>query len=179
MADTRTIEVWESQFDNSQLALGHYNFQIAKSVITAPGATPTFNMVWQSQGLAPDTIISWDVNYGLNWTKVLPTLGATVVIGGKWARCDKGQILDIDANGYFEASSSPATKDFLAIGNNGFSPQGGGGIYIVVGLQDSSGKWNPIYFEPTALYTGGGGQWQPQEVNPPLFLLNFSLLRFV
>jgi len=164
MADTRTIEVWESQFDNAALSADHYNFQIAKSVITAVGAKPVFNMVWRSEGLAPDTTIQWDVKYGLNWTKVLPKVGATVVIGGKWAACNKGQILDIDANGYFQASSSPAVPDFLAIGNNAFTPQGGGGIYVIVGLQDESGSFKPVYYEPTTLYTGGGGQWQPQEI---------------
>jgi hypothetical protein len=164
MADTRTIEVWESQYDNTELAKGGYNFQIAKSVIKAAGTTPVFNMIWQSEALAPDSKISWNVKYGLNWTKILPVEGATVVIGGKWKACNKGQVLDIDTGGYFQDSSSPPVPDFLAIGKNNYTLPGGGGIYIVVGLQDTSGKWNPIYYEPTALYTGGSGKWQPLEI---------------
>lgn len=116
-------------------------------------------MIWRSEGLGPDTKISWNVEYGLNWTKTLPTVGSTVVLGSFWHACDKGQILDINSGGYFVPSTKPAIDGFMAVGQNSYVPQTGGGIYIIVGLKDATGKYNPIYYEPTALYTSGGGQY--------------------
>jgi hypothetical protein len=163
MSDIRSIEVWESEYDTNQLAASKYNFQIAKSVITADG-TAVYNTVWQSQALQPDATVSWHVDYAFNWTKQLPSTGATIVIGGKWQACNKGQTVDIDASGYFSTPTTGGAAGWMNIGTNNFSPQSGGGINIVVGIKNAvTGKYDAIFVDPSVLFTGGNGQWQPQE----------------
>jgi hypothetical protein len=74
--------------------------------------------------------------------------GANVTIGGKWQACDKGQIFDIGSNGFFTESESDPVDGCIAIGNNNFHPEGGAGIYIVIGIKDTeTGKFNPIFFD--------------------------------
>jgi hypothetical protein len=47
----RVIEVYESKYDLDQLSDSNYCYQIAKSVASAPGKKPQYNMIWQSAGL--------------------------------------------------------------------------------------------------------------------------------
>jgi hypothetical protein len=161
MADTRTVEIWESEYDSRELAKDSYNFHIAKSVIK--DGKLIFNTVWQSVALQPDATVSWNVQYAFNWTKTLPTDGATVVIGGKWQPCNKRQSVDIDNMGYF-TDPVARTDGFMSIGNNGYSPQGGGGLHIVVGVQNAdTKKFDVIFVDPFEIFTGGSGQFQPKE----------------
>jgi len=144
------------------LSQNHWNFQIAKSVST-PDQAAHSNVVWQSKALAPRTIIQWKDLYGLNWTSTLPDPGVTVTIGGKWQACAKGEVFDIDSNGFFTASQVAKDKNFLKVGKVNYQYPGAPGLHIIIGIQNSEGYFDPIYVDPTALALNDTASYQPQE----------------
>lgn len=98
MADIRTLHWYESAADNQAITANGWRFQVAKSVATGNGA-PIYNVVWQSQGVAPVTDISWKAQYALNWTAALISPGVKVNVGGRWQRCNKGETYDLNPQG--------------------------------------------------------------------------------
>lgn len=162
----RTLNWYESADDSTAIISNGWNFQIAKSVATGTG-TPTYNLVWQSQALAPITTISWKVQYALSWTAAVPTAGVKVKIQGQWQKCDKGQSFDIDNNGYWQPSATkpdPTDAAWLKVGNINYSYPGVLGLHIVVGVFNAvTGKFEPIFVDEATLPAGSSGRYQPQE----------------
>ena len=66
-ASRREVSVWESATDLLALSRNQFNFQFAKSVLGKNGEI-TYNIIWQSQNLAPRFSISWEPIYALNWS---------------------------------------------------------------------------------------------------------------
>lgn len=158
---TRTVMVWESQFDLNKLKASNYNFQIAKSVVSASGKVIS-NVIWKSTALAPTYNISWDVVYALNWTAKLPADGATVVAGSVWQPCAKGEVYDIGEDGFFAPSTATPEPGFMSIGSNNYTIEGND-LHVIIGVQNTSGGYDIIYTEPSVLFTHGSGKWQPTE----------------
>lgn len=162
---TRTIEVWESQYDAQRLADSNYYLQVAKAMLSGDDATPKYNVIWRSEVVATSTKITWAPKYGVNWTKNIPkTAGASIVVESKWTACEQGAVLDIDQYGFFAPSSAKGVPGFLSIGSNNYMPHGGGGVFVIIGIQDLTGEWMPIYYEFAELFHGYSGKWQPHEV---------------
>ncbi|KAK0708859.1 hypothetical protein B0T21DRAFT_428120 [Apiosordaria backusii] len=166
MADVRTLHWYESAADNQSIAANGWRFQVAKSVATA-NAAPTFNVVWQSQGVAPATDISWKVQYALNWTAAVPANGVKVSVGGTWQRCNKGETYDLNEQGYWVPSASPAGPDgagWLNIGSINYSYPGVLGIHIIVGVMNNeTGRYEPIFIDQSVLPEGSSAKYQPLE----------------
>ncbi|KAH8908530.1 hypothetical protein BR93DRAFT_489877 [Coniochaeta sp. PMI_546] len=166
MADTRTLNWFESDADNKSILDNGWNFQIAKSVATG-SAAPTYNLVWQSQALAPVTIISWKIQYALSWTAAVPSDGVKIKIQGQWQKCDKGQSFDIDSRGYWRPSTkpvSPSDASWLNVGNINYSYPGVLGLHIIVGvLNAQTGKYEAVFVDQATLPAGSSAKYQPQE----------------
>lgn len=168
----RCIEVWESAYNAKKLSENHYNFQIAKSVITGTGGT-TCNVVWQSRSIAPKTSISWKNIYGLNWTAKMPAAGLPVTLSGNWQACSIGDIYDLDKNGFWIEAELADNGDakFMNVGKVNYThPDGGHGIHIVVGVQKDASpnspnykNFDPIYVDPITTPVGSCAKYQPQE----------------
>ena len=139
----RTVALWEYPYDLGQLNANGLKFCVAKSVIDGTGKVH-YNMVWRSLGLAPRAVITWTVQYGLNWTLDVPTAKANITIGGAWQPCNPGQVFDIDDVGLFQPSAEPPTPKFLKIGKNGYKYGGSSGISIVIGAKSADGNWEPV-----------------------------------
>ena len=164
-AAVRTLNWYESQEDNKIIASNGWRFQVAKSVATGT-AKATYNMVWQSRGVAPKTTIAWRTEYALNWTADAPSDGIAVTIGGDWQKCDKGDSYDIGPDGYWLRSKSQAgaTPGWLNVGNVDYTYDGVLGIHIVVGVMNSkTGEWDPVFVDGTQLPRGSSAKYQPQE----------------
>ncbi|KAF8850498.1 hypothetical protein BDZ45DRAFT_751655 [Acephala macrosclerotiorum] len=112
MAAQRQITVWESEYNAVQLQKSNYNFNIAKAVSTG-GADAKANLIWQSKAIAPVTTITWNTIYALNWTVSLPKASVSVIVGGNWQKCAKGQIYELAPSGYWKASSLDLTPGFM------------------------------------------------------------------
>ena len=163
MATTRVITVWQGQYDLAQLKQSGYNFQIAKSVATTPGGPPKYNVVWKSKAIAPTTKISWDQVYALNWTADLPVSGAAVIVGGSWQQCAKGEVYDLDANGFWVKSSETPKPGFMSVGKVKYQYPNTPGINIVIGVQNESGDYDSIFVDPTVVFMNGSATYQPLE----------------
>ncbi|KAK4200938.1 hypothetical protein QBC40DRAFT_296174 [Triangularia verruculosa] len=166
MSDIRTLHWYESAADNQSIAANGWRFQVAKSVATA-NAAPTFNIVWQSQGIAPATDISWKVEYALNWTAQVPASGVKVTVGGAWQQCNKGDSYDLNEHGYWVPSATPAGPDgagWLNVGAINYSYPGVLGIHIVVGVKNNeTGRFEPIFLDLSTLPEGSSAKYQPLE----------------
>ena len=143
----RTVALWESGYDNTLLNNNGFKFCIAKSVIDKTGQL-SFNMVWQSKVPRPRATISWNVQYGLNWTTAVPSGNAQVSVGGAWQACNPGDSYDLNADGLW-VKSNPATSqpkpNFLNIGKNNCQYPGVTGINIIVGVLNSAGDdYDPV-----------------------------------
>jgi hypothetical protein len=138
-----------------------WNFQLVKTVASAQG--PVTNLVWQSQKVAPNTYISWTPQYGLNWSTIVPDKGLEITLTGSWQACNLGQVYDIDKEGYWQTSQSPPDPDFMKIGIIDVHYPGTDGIHIVVGIESSSGEWDPVFIDPVLLPVGSTAKYQPQE----------------
>jgi len=159
----RTLNWYESEDDATSIKANGWNFQVAKCVASAT-AGPTYNVVWQSQSLAPDTTITWDVKYALGWTAAVPSNGVQVAIKGKWQPCDKGDAYDIDDNGYWQPSSTAGTAGWLTVGTINYSYPKVLGIHIVVGVFNPLTKvYEAVWVDKTTMPSGSSGQYQPQE----------------
>ena len=139
---TRTVALWESAYDNTLLNKNEFNFCIAKSVIDKTGQ-PIFNVVWQSKAPRPRATISWQVQYGLNWSTGVPDgSNAQVTVGGAWQACNPGESFDLTSDGLW-APSAPGTGNprpgFLNVGKNYCQYPGQTGINILVGVLNSAG----------------------------------------
>ncbi|EGU87815.1 hypothetical protein FOPG_07026 [Fusarium oxysporum f. sp. conglutinans race 2 54008] len=138
----------------------NYQLQLAKSVTNSSGSV-TYNMVYQSQLLAPDMEIQWTANYGLNWAANSPNPGATVNYAGNWQPCAAGESYDLNNVGaWVPNQSNPNAKpNCLNVGNNDY----GESVYISVRVQDASGNWSPIWVSPDKLVQQSGGEYEPLE----------------
>jgi hypothetical protein len=163
MSTSRTLHWWETQYNVGKIIENNWQFQIAKSV--AAGSLPaTSNVIWQSQGIAPETTIAWDVDYALNWTATLPPSGARVAITGKWQPCAKGQVFDIGKDGFFTPSAEKPIDGWMKVGKVDYKYPGVDGIHIVVGVKNTiTGKYDAVYIDPTELPPGSSAKYQPQE----------------
>ncbi|MCJ1407579.1 hypothetical protein MMC19_001650 [Ptychographa xylographoides] len=159
----RNLIVWQSKPDQDRLRKSGYNFQIAKSVSTAPGGPLSYNVVWKSRGIAQKSSISWRAVYALNWTPYIPAAGANVNVGGHWQQCNKGDVFDLDNNGFWRRSGEAQAPEFLKVGKVHYSYPDTPGIHIVVGVLSASGDYDSIYVDPTALSLGSTAIYQPQE----------------
>lgn len=162
----RKLHWFESRDDAVNIRNNGWNLQLAKAVKSGSAAT-TYNLIWGSQALAPDTSISWKAEYGLNWTAQVPNDGKSISIGGEWQACNKGQSFDIDSLGYWRASARPVPAeraDWLNVGNIEYSYPGVLGLHIVVGVRNAiSGDFEPIFVDKATLPPGSSGWYQPQE----------------
>jgi len=158
---TRTLTLWESQYNAARLFRDHWNFQIAKSVATGSGKLE-YNVIWQSKGIAPNTDISWTTNYALNWTADVPAKGMTVRLSGSWQPCAPGQVYDLDVEGFWAKSSVSPDPNFLNVGKVNRNPDLDG-IHIVVGIQNGDGSFDAIFCDTTALSPGDSAKYQPKE----------------
>ena len=159
----RTLNWYESEADATSIIANNWNLQVAKSVATG-SAAPTYNIVWQSQAIAPSTQISWKVQYALAWTAVVPSEGVTVKIRGNWQKCDKGESYDINPLGYWQKSDSAGQAGWLNVGKIDYSYPGVLGIHIVVGvLNAQTGRYEPIFVDGATLPIGSSAKYQPQE----------------
>jgi hypothetical protein len=163
----RTIQVWESAFNASKLNDYHWNFQIAKSVYNGDG-TATFNVVWQSKSVAPNTLIVWQDAYALNWTATVPAPGVSVTVFGDWQACSPGQSYDLDPYGFWTPTKpDPNVKPdpkFMNVGNIQYKYPDVDGIHIVIGVQNDNGGVDIIYVDPTALPPNSSAKYQPKEL---------------
>ncbi|KAN0073371.1 hypothetical protein V8E54_008591 [Elaphomyces granulatus] len=160
----RSIQVWESAFNATKLSDNKWNFQIAKSVNNGDG-NKTFNVVWQSKSIAPNTLIVWQDVYALNWTAVVPAPGVSVTISGEWQLCKLGESYDLDNTGFWTKSQGTAPdKTFMNVGNIQYKYPGVDGIHIVIGVQNPRGNFDIIYVDPTSLPPGSSAKYQPQEL---------------
>ncbi|KAK3389981.1 hypothetical protein B0H63DRAFT_390298 [Podospora didyma] len=161
---TRTLNWFETQADATAIVANKWNFHIAKAVATN-SATPSYNVVWQSQAFAPSTQISWKNQYALAWTADVPSEGVAVKIRGGWQKCDKGEAYDINPLGFWDVSKKAAGEPgWLKVGNIDYSYPGVLGIHIVVGVLNArTGKYEPIFVDETTLPWGSQGKYQPQE----------------
>lgn len=162
----RKLHWFESRDDAVNIRNNGWNLQLAKAVKSGSAAA-TYNMIWKSRALAPDTSISWKVQYGLNWTAQVPNDGVSISIGGEWQACNKGQSFDVDSLGYWTPSTNPVPADragWLNVGNIEYSYPGVLGIHIVVGVLNAvSGDFEPIFVDKATLPPGSSGWYQPQE----------------
>lgn len=99
MGDIRKLHWWETQLDAGKIVANKWQFNLAQEVLTTAGTT-VCNVIWQSAGIAPLVDIEWQVDYALGWTAKLPSTGAKVTLAGKWQPCKKGEVYDIDSNGF-------------------------------------------------------------------------------
>lgn len=161
----RSIQLYESAFNASKLNGNHWNFQIAKSVNNGDGGA-TFNVVWQSKSVAPNTIIVWQDVYALNWTAAVPAAGVSVTISGDWQACKLGDSYDLDVNGFWTKSLSTTKADtkFMNVGKVLYQYPGVDGIHVVIGVQNASGDFDTIYVDPTPLPLNSSAKYQPQEL---------------
>jgi len=162
MSTQREIQVWETQYDAQELISNNWNFQIAKSVGNAAGVD-TYNIVWQSKAIAPNTYISWHTVYALNYTATVPAPGVTVTVTGDWQACAIGQSYDLDKNGFWQESTSPGDPNFMNVGKVNYKYPDTEGIHIVVGVKNSDGSFNTIFIDKTALPPSSTAKYQPQE----------------
>ena len=160
---TRTVHCWEREADSDFISGNNWLWQIAKAVTSGSGSS-TSNVIWSSQGLAPNMAVSWDVIYALNWTATVPDSGVTVTIGGVWQECAKGEVYDLNANGFWTSSSATPQPGWMKVGNVDYQYPGVQGIHIVIGVKNgASGNFDVIYVDPPALNLGSSGVYQPQE----------------
>jgi len=84
MGDTYNPVVQEDDSDLGTLGNNSYQLQVAKCVASPPGSPPIFNVVYASALLAPNMSVSWQTQYGLNWSTKIPAKGAKVEYFGRW-----------------------------------------------------------------------------------------------
>ncbi len=168
MSTVRTLNWYESEVDAQLISSNGWQLQVAKSVATASSAgKPVYNIIWQSQGAAPITQISWTEEYALGWTAAVPSDGVRVSILGKWQPCNKGETYDINNLGFWERSSKPGEPGWLGVGEIKYSYPKVLGIHIVVGVKNAmTGRFEPIYVVRNALPEGSTAKYQPQETVP-------------
>ncbi|KAJ9132945.1 hypothetical protein NKR19_g9211 [Coniochaeta hoffmannii] len=163
---TRTLHWYESSTDYQAIKKNGWNFQIAKCVASGTAA-PTYNVIWRSQGLAPKTTVSWNVQYALSWVSSVPSEGVTVAIEGPWQKCDKGQSFDIDVNGFWKPSEKPSDASdaaWLKVGNIDYTYPGVMGVHIVIGVQNSQTlEFEPVFIDESTLPRDSSARYQPQE----------------
>lgn len=145
MSTNRTVALWESAVDLTALSNNQFRFCIAKSVIDSTGNL-SYNMVWQSHGLAPRINIEWEVKYCLNWTLNVPSPNAKVTVGGTWQDCAKGEMYDLDSIGSWVPASGTrqAKPDYMNVGVNNYAYSGARGIHIIVGVRTPDGNVSPV-----------------------------------
>jgi hypothetical protein len=149
---TKTVYVYEKQSDITKLSQGGLTFQIAKSVVDASGNL-VYNVVWQSQKLAPHFSISWTTQYALNWTLTIPGSSVAIVAGGNWQPCNPGDSYDLDKNGEWVKSATTGTANVLNVGSNGYQD----GIHILVGIQRGSTNFYDTVSSPFILSESSKG----------------------
>lgn len=164
MSSERKITVWESQYDGVQLQKNKYNFNIAKAVSDGSGGAAAANLIWQSKAIAPITEITWNTVYALNWTATLPAKGVSIQVGGTWQKCAKGEMFELTPSGYWKSSQLPPVSGFMGAYIDYSYPGAEDGIHVVIGQQNASGGFDPIFSDTTGIPIGGAGQWQPQEL---------------
>ena len=101
---TRTVHCWETAYDAAGIVMNSWLWQIAKAVSSGSAAANS-NIIRSSVGIASNMEVSWNVVYALNWTATVHTTGITVNIGGNWQECAKGEVYDLDAEGFWAAST--------------------------------------------------------------------------
>ena len=164
-ADTRTLTWYENQDDSIAIKTNGWSFQIAQLVATSPTASPTYNIVWQSKGMAPSTTLSWKVQYALGWTADPPSEGITVHITGVWQPCNLGESYRVNDLGFWEPSTRSGQEGWLSAGPIDYSYPGVQGIHIVVGVWNlATAHYDPIFIDKTVLTKGSSGQYKPHEM---------------
>ncbi|EKJ69008.1 hypothetical protein NXS19_011316 [Fusarium pseudograminearum] len=155
---TYTAYTQEGPTDIKALGTENYQLQVAKSVAGSDGK-PSFNVVYSSHFLAPNMTVSWSVNYGLNWTAGIPNKGEKVEYGGVWQSCALGDSFNLDQGGeWITNQNNPKAKpDALNVGKNGYQIA----VNIIVGVQDESGNYKPIWVSPDKLLNNSSGEYEP------------------
>ena len=160
----RTLNWFESESDTKIIKSNNWNLNVAKCVTTGSGE-PIFNVIWQSQAVAPIIRIQWKEEYALGWTADVPSEGVRVSIAGRWQKCDKGQSYSINELGYWEPSSNPVgPPGWLKVGKIDYAYPGVAGIHIIVGVKNPrTGEFEPVFVDTATLPRNSTTQYQPQE----------------
>ncbi|KAK0726816.1 hypothetical protein B0T26DRAFT_636455, partial [Lasiosphaeria miniovina] len=168
-ADTRTLNWYENRDDTAAIKANNWRIQIAKLVAISPSSTPTYNIVWQSKGVAPSTAISWKVQYALGWTVDPPDTGMTVQITGEWQPCNLDESYNVDENGFWVVSDRTKhpkqelapLPDWL---NVGYIDYMSATSATRTPKSKASTFYEPIFIDPTTLPLGAAGQYKPHEM---------------
>ncbi|KKP03701.1 hypothetical protein THAR02_04217 [Trichoderma harzianum] len=161
MAAAYTAIIQETDEDLEDLHRKTYSLQVAKSV-SAPGAAPSYNVVYESSYLANNMSVGWSTIYGLNWLSNMPAPGDLVWHNGIWQRCELGQSFDLNEAGEWVPNQSDPNSDpnSLNVGSNGYQTD----VHIIVGVQDPDTKeWKIIWVGEDALIRKAHGEYQPHE----------------
>lgn len=87
-----------------------------------------------------------------------------ISLSGFWKQCDEGQVLDLNSSGLFVQSTASTKPGYLKVGSNNYQTQSGdNGVHFIVGIQEASGNFSPIFVDPTETGHGMEAAYQPQE----------------
>jgi len=166
MSTSYTVQVDEGSNDLKQLTPNNYDLALAKAMSVGGGAA-VINTIFQSsntpgQKVGNTTTMTWQENYGLNYSQNIPAKGAQVTVGGVWQPMNLGDIYSLDTNGSWQFDSKdPSVPNNLSVVNN-YQP-----VHIIVGVSSSDGTgktiWNPIFFDPDQILMNVTGSYQPLE----------------
>lgn len=79
-------------------------------------------------------------------------------------QCDQGQVLDLDPTGMWAQSTATPTIGYLKVGKNNYQTNTGtNGIHFIVGVQEASGGFSPIFVDPSETGHEMAALYQPQE----------------
>lgn len=152
-----------SEEDARRIGANRWNFQIAKCVASGDSG-PTYNIVWQSLGLAPNADVAWKAQYALGWSARTVADGVRASVTGRWQPCGLGQAFDLDNNGYWMPSSTAGSPGYLTVGKINYAYPGIQGIHIVVGvLNEATNRYDIVWIDKNAKPPGSSGRYQPQE----------------
>lgn len=157
----RKVTVFEPRSDLDDLLKNGFKFNISKSVIKRDGQTE-FNLIWQAKTLQPFITISWDPIYAVNWTGELAGSNSSVTIDGAWQKVDMNQAFELAPDGYWNPTQCTQVPGFFSIKSN-YSHADSEAVKIVIGVQNATGDFDPIYVDPVPLSQGDIAEYQPQE----------------
>ncbi|KAJ5116588.1 hypothetical protein N7456_000936 [Penicillium angulare] len=159
--DERQLTVAIDQLNMPLLSSNQYQLHVAKSVIA--NGKLVFNTVWRSKTLSPFVDIKWKPVYGFNWTSDVPASGISITAQGNWMQCNVGQAVDIASSGFFTTSASQPDPNSMMIGVNNYAAENPEGIRIIIGVQNASGSFDPIFVDPSSIPLNATATFQPQE----------------
>ena len=161
---TRTLKWFETVEDLQEMRANGWRLHVSRGVTSGTNPSTSYNVVWQSQNLAPVSTISWGDRYALAWTSDVPPDGISISIRSPWQPCAAGESYDLDQNGMWQLSSEPGRPGWLSVGSVNFADFDSSGIHIVVGIwNEGEGEYEAIWVDPTATRLNMSARYCPQE----------------